>query len=356
MINRKNKKLIDEYLASRKDEVSPLTISLAETHLRLLLEFADETYFLDLPKRKQTFAQYIKSPEARRDGKEEKLSHEYSRKVISDAKHFFEWLRDEKEYPEITARFLKSFRISKENRDDEDQELYALDELLKIIATPCYTTLDERTQASCVFLFLSGMRISAFLTMPVKAFDLEARTVKQWPSLGMHTKLGIKATTKLLNIPELLEIVRKWDERVRGILPPDGFWYAPLSPITGEIDPNAEVGEYRDAGFRKDLAAFLSKASIEYKSSHKFRHGHIRFLRDRATDVRDLEAIAKNAMQTLSTMLNYGRMSKTEAHEEIDSLCGGTVPQAPVTRNGKPDQTTINWVLTHLMKEQQGML
>jgi hypothetical protein len=61
-------------------------------------------------------------------------------------------------------------------------------------------------------------------------------------------------------------------------------------------------------------------------------------------------------MQTLSTMLNYGRMSKTEAHEEIDSLCGGTVPQAPVTRNGKPDQSTINWVLTHLMKEQQGML
>jgi site-specific recombinase XerD len=191
MINRKNKKLVDEYLASRKDEVSPLSISLAETHLRLLLEFADETYFLDLPKRKQTFAQYIKSPEARRDGKEEKLSHEYSRKVISDAKHFFEWLRDEKEHTEITARFLKSFRISKENRDDEDQELYALDELLKIIATPCFTTLDERTQASCVFLFLSGMRISAFLTMPVKAFDLEARTVKQWPSLGMHTKLGI---------------------------------------------------------------------------------------------------------------------------------------------------------------------
>ncbi len=356
MINRKNKKLIDEYLASRKDEVSPLSISLAETHLRLLLEFADETHFLDLPKRKQTFAQYIKSPEARRDGKEEKLSHEYSRKVISDARHFFDWLRDEKEYSEITPRFLKSFRITKDRRDDDDQELYALEELLKIVTIPCYTTLDERTQASCAFLFLSGMRISAYTTMPIKAVDLEARTVKQWPSLGMHTKLGIKATTKLLNIPELLEIVRKWDEKVRGILPPDGFWYAPLSPITGEIDPNAEVGEWRDSGFRKDLGSFLSKASLEYKSSHKFRHGHIRFLRDRATGVRDLEAIAKNAMQTVSTMLNYGRISNAEAHEEIDSLCNESLIPAPISRKGKPDQVTINWVLTYLMNEQTGVL
>jgi hypothetical protein len=27
-----------------------------------------------------------------------------------------------------------------------------------------------------------------------------------------------------------------------------------------------------------------------------------------------------------------------------------------IIRNGKPDQATINWILTHLMKEQSGTL
>lgn len=356
MINRKNKQLVDEYLISIKDDVCHLSIRSVKTHLRLLLEFADETSFLDLPKQKLTFSQYIKSSGARRDGKEEKLSHEYSRKIIADAKHFFEWLRDEKECDGIDVRFLKTFRISRGTKEERDQEYYLLDEMFRIIVTPCQTIADERIRAACAFLFLSGMRISAFMTMPIKAFDLETRTVKQWPSLGVHTKLSKKATTKLLNIPELLEIVRKWHEKVRVALPPDGLWYAPLSPSTGEIDPCAEVGEYRNAGFHKDLVAFLSKASIEYKSAHKFRHGHIRYLRDRAKDVRQLEAIAKNAMQELPTMMGYAEIGSSKAHEEIDSLCGESSVQASSDRNGKPDEATIARVLWYLASNHRTLL
>jgi hypothetical protein len=47
-------------------------------------------------------------------------------------------------------------------------------------------------------LFLSGARASAFTTLPLSAVDLPARTLRQWPELGVATKNGKRATTYLL--------------------------------------------------------------------------------------------------------------------------------------------------------------
>lgn len=353
MINRSNEQLVVEYLKSRKKKIKASSLNLANTQLRLLLEFADETTFSDLPKCDRTFAEYVCSSEARRDGKTHELAYEYCRKVILEAKHFFEWLRDIKGYRAVSTQFLETFEIQRPPGSDEDQELFTLDEILKIISVPCRTTLEERTRASCAFLFLSGMRIAAFLTLPIMAVDLNARTIQQWPSLGVHTKLGKTATTKLLDIPEPLEIIIAWDNKVRSLLPPEGLWFAPLSPLTGEIDPNAKVGRYRSSGFVKDLACFLDRAAVQYKSPHKFRHGHIRFLRDKAVSTRDLESIAKNAMQTLPNMLKYARLSSREAHEGIDTLCARGTRSTTANKQGDPDHETIRWVLEYLKRKHQ---
>ena len=39
-------------------------------------------------------------------------------------------------------------------------------------------------------------------------------------------------------LQELLEVVELWDREIRKVLPEDGFWFAPLSPDTGEINPD----------------------------------------------------------------------------------------------------------------------
>jgi hypothetical protein len=59
--------------------------------------------------------------------------------------------------------------------------------------------------------------------------------VKQWPKLGVRTKFKKHATTFLLGIPDLLEVVREWDKEVRGVCDNNGFWFAQLSPDKGRL-------------------------------------------------------------------------------------------------------------------------
>lgn len=60
-------------------------------------------------------------------------------------------------------------------------------------------------------------------------------TIKQWPSLGVRTKNDETATTYLLEIPDLLAVVEKWDASVRPCLPPNAVWYAPTVSQFGQF-------------------------------------------------------------------------------------------------------------------------
>lgn len=355
MILRANKKLVDAYLLQR--DVSEASRSLETIQLTTLLYYADETPFRDLPKKEQSYANWLKTPDARRDGKDAPLSSEYQRKCLSTARCFMDWLRDAHNYKSITNRWLRTFR--RKNMAEPDEPIsFTLDEVVRIANTPVNTLAEERIQAGCIFLFLSGMRIKAFLTTPIKAINITKLTVRQWPSLGVHTKMQKKAVTQILDIPEvpqLLKIVRAWDKKVRDALSPDMMWYAPLSPKTGELDPDATVGKYRDTGFRKDLVAFLQKAGLERKSTHKFRHGHIGFLRGRAESYRELEAIANNTMQTMATMLRYGRLNSEQAHTEIEMLCKRK-PQQAVNSTSETDISAIMRQLQEMARQQQQLM
>ena len=68
-----------------------------------------------------------------------------------------------------------------------------------------------------VFWFLSGIRIGAFVSLPLAAIDIDNLKIKQWPKLGVRTKFKKHATTFLLNIPELPGVVLGWDQEVRSI-------------------------------------------------------------------------------------------------------------------------------------------
>jgi len=123
-------------------------------------------------------------------------------------------------------------------------------------------------------MYLSAMRVGAFVTMPIRAVDLNTLAVKQWPSMGVHTKFSKKATTYLLNIPDLIQIVKDWDREVRTFLPDSAYWFAPFSPETGTFDPSVSiVGNQRKARVNKDLKDWLDRVELPYHSAHKFRHG-----------------------------------------------------------------------------------
>ncbi len=135
-------------------------------------------------------------------------------------------------------------------------------------------------------------------------------------SSGSSRESGV---TYLLQLDELFDIVKAWDAKVRTVLSPEGFWFAPISAQTGEFDPDVtQVGEHRANCFRKDLNDWLTKHSVEYHPPHDFRRGHANYLFDNAKDMNDLEAARENLMQeSLTTTERYARQRRNQRKQRI---------------------------------------
>ena len=161
----------------------------------------------------------------------------------------------------------------------------------------------QRAQAASCFLFLSGTRNTAFITTPLKAVNLEAMEYYQWPKLGVQTKNRKHATTYLLNIPEVLEPVYRWDRFMRENTSNEGMWFPSLDTNTfGRKNTLAESapGKQRQKQLNNDLKYLFQTVGLKYKSAHKHRHGH-----------------AVYAILSAKTMAQYKAISQNLMHEDI---------------------------------------
>jgi integrase len=327
MINRGNWKLTKVYLQYRVevDQIGRGSASLEKRWLHHLLEWADDKSFREAESIRPSFPVYLLS--ARRDGKEGQLSPEYVRKVVGSARRFFKWLAVHRRgYKSGSAAWLETLRVPKMTVEPGEHEAVTLGEVRAIAVAPVRKARERRIRAAAVFLFLSGVRVGAFVTLPLMAVDLDRRTVKQWPKLDVRTKFGKHATTHLLDIPDLLAVVREWDEEVRAVLPERGLWFAHLSQDGDRIDPVVrEAGVYRRTRARKDLKDWLDRVGLPYHSPHKFRHGHAVYALKHCKDVADLKAVSQNLMHAHLSITDgiYGILSDDDVGDRIASLGNG---------------------------------
>jgi site-specific recombinase XerD len=325
MINRCNWKLINAYLKYRfeVDQVSDDTINLERTWLRHLLEWANETPIEHLSTKRPTLPEYLKS--ARLDDHQRDLSIVYTKKVLSSSKRFIVWLiANKKGYKHaFSYAWLNSLKYARFVDTDTEHEAVTLEEIKAIANAPTRNMREKRIKAAAVFWFLSGIRIGAFVTLPISAIDLTDLSVKQWPSLGVKTKFHKRETTYLLNIPDLVEIVKAWDSLVRQELPDTAPWFAPLSPETCWFDIKPViVGKHRSSRACKDLKEFLSNSKLPYHSPHKFRHGNAVELIKRCRTVSELKAVSQNLMHSNLSITDgvYGILSREDRHDYITKL------------------------------------
>jgi integrase len=167
------------------------------------------------------------------------------------------------------------------------------------------------------------MRIGAFVSLPFQAVDIPNRTVIQYRSLGVRTKNRKFGITYLLDIPELLKVVQDWNDKVRAILPPNGFWFAPLSPETGKIDTNKlSIREHRATLASKNIKACLEKNGLPYHSPHKFRHGHAQYGQALAKTIADDKAISLNLSHSSMEVTDqfYSNINDGEVQNRISQL------------------------------------
>ena len=324
MINKKNWQLTRKYLEYRLkvDQLCEGSYRKEETHIRFVLEWAAEKSLIKAPSIRPTLPEYMLS--ARLDGSEGHLSPGYVKKVLAAARRFFTWLAaNQSGYKNIKQAWINTLKVKRLSEVPKTKEAVTLDEILAIAKAPVSSTVERRIRAAAVFLFLSGTRIGALVSLPIQAVDIENRKIMQYPSLGVRTKNRKYGVTTLLNIPELLEVVKDWDKEVRSQLPLEGFWFAPLSPETGEIDPTCfEIGEHRETLARKNLRAWLEKVGLPYHSPHKFRHGHVHFAMSKAKTIEDYKAISLNVMHSSMEITDqfYSVLNDNQVHERISSI------------------------------------
>jgi integrase len=127
-------------------------------------------------------------------------------------------------------------------------------------------------------------------------------------------------------------VVQEWDDEIRAILPPNGLWFAPLSPETGKIDPGVvSIGEHRATLARRSIKEFIDSKGLPYHSPHKFRHGHIQYGLAHSQSIADYKAVSMNLMH-----------SSMEITDEIYSNLNDGEIQNRISGLKKKDQTSEN--------------
>lgn len=328
MIHRQNWLDVKEYLHHLQARLGrdPETIRKYNGQLRHLLEWADDTPFPLVHRIEPVFPAYLKT--ARNDGKEARLTHTTIYKTLVTTRAFFQFSRDAwRRYRTLPLAWIQTLHPhSKPETSLAEHAYYSVDEIKQIAAVATETIHQERAKAGACLMFLSGMRPDSMVSMPLHCIDLANLRLLQDPRLGIRTKNDKAGITYLLNTDEMqpaLEVVKKWDQRVRSSFGrPEALWYAPLlrDGIRLKETDRAIVG--RASMFGDDLRMICQLAGVEYKSPHKLRHGHIVYARSLARDMDDVKAISQNVMHSSIVITDqvYGNLKTSQVQGGILNL------------------------------------
>lgn len=326
MINRRNYADVQQHLQYRRDihRDSQGTQDNRWSALRLLLVWADETPLTESPTIRPGFPEFL--AQQVRGG--ERFSASTLEGMASAARSFFRWavVAHPRRY-KIPPLWVESLQAPDVPETVRERELYTVDDVRQLCSLQDESLRAQRIMAAVAMLFLSGMRAGAFVTLPICAVDVAGREIRQWTSLGVRTKNSKTATTYLLGIPDLLEIVAAWDARVRGALDDQAMWYCAI----GEGEDGERCCEAvhtqsrtRSHGLRNELRWLCAQTNVDYLGPHHFRHGHVVHAESVATTEADRVAISANVMHSdpSITYRVYGRLKGDDRRERIGRLGG----------------------------------
>jgi integrase len=357
MIWRNNYKLTKAYLEYRSsvDQLSANSLEVERTYIRHVLEWADSTTFQKIYGKRPTLPDYLLRN--RWDGKSGQISQVHMKKTLGAARRFFTWLYENyPDYRAIKPSWINSLKPKRLGSVPIKKEVVTLDEIKAIAAAPVENLAERRIKAAACFWYLSGIRIGAFVSLPIRAVNIERREVYQFPSLGVRTKNRKHGTTFLLDVPELLAVVFEWDQYVRSILPDDGFWFAPFSPDTREIDPACKaIGAHRQSIAGRNLTAWLDRVGLPHHSPHEFRHGHIQYGAAHAKTIADFKAVSMNVMHSSMKITDevYSKLGVDEIRNRINGLNQAQESQG---QNQGDVIAQLEKIIAQLKKQKGGQL
>lgn len=349
--------------------------------LRNLLQWADNLPFPQAhEKERPTFPVFLQTNrnEAiyRPQTAGKPLAYATQSKACAYARMFFRWAKLEypARYRSIRDNWIPTLQPRKAARDSarlEKMESWTLDDILKVAAIPqdrleisrlegmdlTYSTALPgrygwlnlallRTRAAMCFMYLTGIRVTAFVSLPVSCVDLEKGTIEQNPAKGVLTKFRKAAVTSFLPIPELMEAIREWDVIVRDGAPATRRWFCGVNVWGSALKDDGLLSPTQMRSKRNQLVETMKKicalAGVEYKSPHKLRHGHAIYGVKHARTTAEFKAISQNLMHSNMGITDgiYGNLSGEDTRRIIGSLADTQRPEIPQRASLPEDPTS----------------
>lgn len=276
-----------EYLKNSKG-FSKETIDCYEKAIWRWQEFTKGTDFAKFNKTTAgIFKDFLKAK--KKANSQENISISYCYDILRYLKIFFEWLSKQVGYKSrINQTDIDYLNLTKKEirkaTQLKDILFPTLDEVKTTIeAIEGKTEVEMRDKALISLVFLTGARISATMTLPMKSFDRKRLVIYQDPALGVATKFSKKITSSLIpfSYKEPLNYFLEWFdylEEQRGFKPNN-----PIFPAT-KLENRKENISYYNSGKiepifwkstsspRKIFKKRFEQAGIKYYHPHTFRH------------------------------------------------------------------------------------
>ncbi|MDI7862841.1 tyrosine-type recombinase/integrase [Rhizobiaceae bacterium n13] len=248
---------------------------------------------------------------------------------FGDLKAFFKWLstqpgyrsmrRDLHEYFTPEKRLMKISNAPKEKRVPTKQDLSSMVEMMPVSAL-----WERRDRAILAFLFLTGVRDGALVTLRLKHIDVERRLVIQ-DAREVATKASKTMRTVWFPVGDLFEqIVIDWISELRSS---GGDGDAPLFPRTFQHRwPGSPQQAFEflssAAPVRKIVAAAADRAKVERFTPHAIRSTIAQMIPDWGATAEERKALSQNLGHEhyRTTEMYYGALVEGRLHELVQSI------------------------------------
>jgi integrase len=327
-----------EYLINSRG-FSKATIGCYEKAIWLWEDFTNKTDFIGFNKTKaEEFKTWLK--DKRKTHSEESVSLSYCYDNLRHLKTFFEWLSKQAGYKKINSTDIDYFNLSKGEVRIATQPKGKVSPTLNEIKTLIEsiqgkTEIGMRDKALISLTFLTGARISAILSLPMKSFDKENLIIHQDPTYGVKTKFSKKIVSALIpfSYKEPLNYFIEWFdylEKQKNFQPND-----PIFPATKIENGKINLGYYNTqevepffwkstTSVRKIFEKRFIQAGIKYYHPHTFRHLLIKEISKLPLTEEQKKAISQNLghedVGTTFGSYGYGKIDEERQVEIIRNI------------------------------------
>lgn len=304
-------------------------------------EFTDNDDFLYFNQTKiENFKNWLKDRNKQNSLDKIGLSYQYD--VLRYLKMFFGWLSEQTGYKskitKSTIEYLNltknEIRIATQPRNGQCPTLEEIKTLIENIKG--VSEIEMRDKALISLTFLTGARISAISSLPIRSFDREKLIIDQDPRLGVRTKNSKRIVTAVVpfSYKEPLNYFLMWFDYL--VNEKKFKLNDPLFPATKmESGKDNSIGYYNTgmvkpifwkntSSPRKIFENRFKQAGIKYYHPHTFRHLLVKEISKLPLSEAERKAISQNLghadVGTTFGSYGYGNIGEDRQIELIKNI------------------------------------